>query len=259
MAQSYNNIFHFKGFSLQQGRTAMRINTDGVLLAAWAGIDSLQRVLDIGTGCGVIAAIIAQRLSAKQRLSSPVQISAIESHRGSYEDAAENFSSLSSLWPGISLYSHNCTLQEWMELCTRGGTGGDLYDLIISNPPYFTNSLKSAHTIKNSVRHADSLPQGQLILAAESLLAPSGRLAIILPCNEAQEFMRKVSLINELHLSRLCAVRTTPSKPVRRYMMEFARGEARPGEQVEEESLVIQDVNGYTEEYRALTGGLYIA
>ena len=146
-----------------------------------------------------------------------------------------------------------------MELCTRGGTGGDLYDLIISNPPYFTNSLKSAHTIKNSVRHADSLPQGQLILAAERLLAPSGRLAIILPCNEAQEFMRKVSLINELHLSRLCAVRTTPSKPVRRYMMEFARGEARLGEQVEEESLVIQDVNGYTEEYRALTGELYIA
>ena len=259
MAQSYNNIFHFKGFSLQQGRTAMRINTDGVLLAAWAGIDSLQRILDIGTGCGVIAAIIAQRLSAKQRLSSPVQISAIEPHRGSYEDAAENFSSLSSLWPAISLCSHNCTLQEWMELCTGGSTGGDLYDLIISNPPYFTNSLKSAHTIKNSVRHADSLPQGQLILAAERLLAPSGRLAIILPCNEAQEFMRKVSLINELHLSRLCAVRTTPSKPVRRYMMEFARGEARLGEQVEEESLVIQDVNGYTEEYRALTGGLYIA
>ena len=75
----------------------MRINTDGVLLAAWAGIDSLQRVLDIGTGCGVIAAIIAQRLSAKQRLSSPVKISAIEPHRGSYEDAAENFSSANCL------------------------------------------------------------------------------------------------------------------------------------------------------------------
>lgn len=283
MAHSNSNIFRFKNFSLTQGRTAMRINTDGVLLAAWVGFSNIGadregayplRVLDVGTGCGVIAAIVAQRLAANRALYSLakeqheqgmpdkvgtfVEISALEPHRGSFEDASENFAALSPLLPNISLSAQNCTLLEWMEHCAAGGECAGGYNLIISNPPYFTNSLKSAHTIKNSVRHSDSLPQGQLILAAERLLAPSGRLALILPDNEAQEFIRKVSLIDELHLARLCTVRTTPSKPVKRYMMEFARGTAQHGNSAVEENLVIQDQNGYTEEYRALTGGLYI-
>ena len=245
----------------------MRINTDGVLLAAWVGFSNIGadrggayplRVLDVGTGCGVIAAIVAQRLAANMPLHSPVEITALEPHRGSFEDASENFAALSPHLPNISLSAQDCTLLEWMELCAVDGECAGGYNLIISNPPYFTNSLKSAHTIKNSVRHSDSLPQGQLILAAERLLAPSGRLALILPDNEAQEFIRKVSLIDELHLARLCTVRTTPSKPVKRYMMEFARGTAQHGNSAVEENLVIQDLNGYTEEYRALTGGLYI-
>ncbi len=139
------------------------------------------------------------------------------------------------------------------------------FDLIFSNPPFFVNSLKSADEKKSAARHTDTLSQADIIMCAGKLLKENGRLALILPVAEAEEFIAKVQFIEMhsvagqplLHLSRVCKVHTVARKEPKRLMLEFIYGKSAPAG-VEYSSLVIQENGGYTKEYLALTRDFYL-
>lgn len=258
---SDQHIFRFKKFSLVQGRTVMRVNTDGVLLGAWVRLPlNCNHILDIGTGCGVIALMLAQRISEANCENSKynVSITGIEPHNGSFCDACDNFMfSFPDLYEekGISLKAQNINLRQYVDL--SGTLDIPKENLMISNPPYFSHSLKSSAEDKSMARHADSLPQSELIWAAEKILSPNGVLALILPDNEAESFIRKMRLAGIFALRRLCKVRTTDAKPFTRYMMEFVFKQNCPSILIEEQ-LTLMENGTFTISYMELTQSFYL-
>jgi Predicted O-methyltransferase len=276
----------------------MRVNTDGVLLAAWTKLppfeyvrdnvpsDTIEsigstcsdkihkrlNVLDVGTGTGVIALILAQRLSPSDR---DFKITGIDIDHLSIEDALCNFNT--SPWRN-SLSGEVISLQEYLlrDIVDRrkkqGSPDNSLedergeYSLIISNPPYFSNSLKAPAQRRSSARHNDSLPLETLIDAASKLLCYNGTLSLILPVKEGGNVIGLTDGY-PLYLNRLCKVRTTPAKPEKRYMMEFIKREGQAtipkiiGDNYpkqSEEELIIQNSDGtYTNQYCNLISDYY--
>ncbi len=235
-----NDYFAFKRFTVRQPRSAMRVGTDGVLLGAWC--DSAPaggRMLDVGTGTGVIALILAQR-------NPSARIDAVEIDEGSCLDAEGNFAA--SPWAGrLTLYRR--PFADFAAGCTVR------YDRIVSNPPYFVASLKSPDPARTAARHAEFLSYADLAAGAARLLVPSGRLSVILPAETACDFA--ASALNEgLYQVRALAVHTVPGGPVRRLCAEFS-----PRRQdLQEETLVIEaeDRRGYSARYKELTGDFYL-
>ena len=237
----------------------MKVNTDGVLLGAWLSLPSQPKsgerleVLDIGTGTGVVALIIAQRL---HEISRQFNVISIDSDAPSADEAATNF--LSSPWAG-NLDAKHKSLQEM----ASEKTAERKFDLIVSNPPYFRNSLKAPCARRSSARHSESLPYLTLISAAYNMLKEGGRFAAVLPSEVADEFIAMAVEIN-LVPSRICKVRTVSAGKERRVLMEFTKEAPKTGNEgslfPKEEHLAIQESgNGsYTNEYRRLTGDLYL-
>ena len=234
----------------------MKVNTDGVLLAAWLDLpetNTFDEFLDIGTGTGVIALILAQRAysSASAISGKKFQITGIDIDSPSIEDAMYNFQR--SKWSDI-LTSEAISLQEYV---LKPGQK-ERFSLIVSNPPYFTNSFKSPQERRSTARHNDSLPLNVLIDEASYMLKENGVLALILPIGESMAVIDHAKK-GALSLTRLCRVRPTPAKAEKRYMLEFRKTDskrdndhidntARPG--ISEEELVIQNTDGtYTEKY----------
>ena len=244
----------------------MKVNTDGVLLAAWLTIPSLRQlelnrlyVLDIGTGTGVISLILAQRLS--QALSgmenSSFGITGIDIDSLSIEDASLNFAS--SKWSG-HLCAECISLQEY--LSKYDSLKSPRFSLIVSNPPYFTNSLKAPSERRSDARHNDTLPLSAILAAAETLLEDGGRLSVILPPEEG-EMLIEISDKTNLRISRLCKVRTLPHKKIKRYMLDFLKNSGSPLSKIGdksriEEELTIQSGDGsYTRQYCSLVEDFY--
>lgn len=174
--------FQFKKFTIYQDRCAMKIGTDGVLLGAWAPINQgVSSILDVGTGTGVIALMLAQRSAAEI-------IDAIEIDENAYEQAVDNFEN--SSW-GDRLFCYHASFQEFIQEFDES------YDLIVSNPPFYTDTYKSADAHRNRARFEDSLPFHHVVTGAAHLLSDQGRLAVIIPNKEEQAFIdmaKKVSL-----------------------------------------------------------------
>ncbi len=208
--------FRFKQFEVEQNHSAMKVNTDAVLLGAWmsvpggedAGGDAVDaptltggagsrilRALDIGTGTGVIALMAGQRL-AEAGVSA--HIDAVEIDADACKDAAANFDS--APWDRISFGLHNVPLQEFSGSGAADGAAG--YDLIFSNPPYFISSLKNDSQAKTTARHTDTLSQRELLFYSTPLLKEGGTLAIILPVVEGEELLRKVEFISDVAVSK---------------------------------------------------------
>jgi tRNA1Val (adenine37-N6)-methyltransferase len=199
------DFFHFKQFSVRHRHSSMKVGTDGVLLGAWASAEGVQSVLDIGTGTGVIALMMAQRTGPT------AQIDAVEVNEQAAHDAADNF--MQSPWRA-KLTLHPLAIQEFSQ--------GNTYDLIITNPPFFTNSYKPPDKNRQLARHTDTLTFAELLSVTSNLLTkPSGRLAIILPWTESHIF-KTLALTFSLHCIRECAFRTRQHKPVERVLMEFS-------------------------------------
>lgn len=205
--------FQFKKFKVKNVASAMKLGTDSVLLGAWAPVHgSERRILDVGTGTGVVALMIAQRVPSLDG----VRIDAIDIDLPSVEEASHNFGI--SPWSG-ALRAIHTPLQELV---------AEPYDLIVSNPPYFVDSLKAPSARRSNTRHSDSLPHRDLIASAFSLLKQGGRMVVILPKDEGEAFIRDAelyhigkSLSSRLQLTRLCKVSTVSRKPPKRYIMEF--------------------------------------
>lgn len=233
--------FVFKQFEIRQGRSAMKVGTDGVLLGAWfdVGIGAF-RVLDVGTGTGLIALMAAQR-------NPWVRIDAVEIDPESCTDAAENFRN--SVWSDrIELYA--CSFSEF---CSRAEAGS--YARIVSNPPYFVDSLRAADERRNWARHADALPYNELLRGVAKLLCKTGRFAVVLPVETYREFVMEAAN-NGLFPARRTDVITRVGKGPLRVLAEFVAEPERLC--VETLTLIENGSSDYSVAYKELVGDFYL-
>ncbi|MEI7830502.1 MAG: methyltransferase [Prolixibacteraceae bacterium] len=232
-----NNWFQFKQFRIEQQRSALKVGTDGVLLGAWCNVADAQSILDVGTGTGLIALMLAQRTEA--------EIAAVEIDEDSCLDAQQNFQN--SPWSErIQLYSGDFNLFQTSH--------ADSYDLVVSNPPFFRQSLKSAQSAVTVARHDVALSFVQLIAGSKKLLKASGRLAVIIP-NEACDDFRETARLEGFYLCRKTTVIPKMGKSPKRLLLEFSVSQAYPevGELV-----ILEGKNKYSDEFVELTKEFYL-
>lgn len=232
-------MFQFKQFSVNQDKCAMKIGTDGVLLGAWTPLENTPySILDIGTGTGIIALMLAQRSNAEQ-------IDAMEIDDDAYEQAVDNFEN--SPW-GDRLFCYHAGLDEFME------EPEDEYDLIISNPPFYTEDYTSGDEQRDKARFTASLPFEDLVEAAALLLSDNGIFSVIIPFKEEDSF---VALAKELDLFpfKITRVKGTPTTDIKRSLLAFSRDER---EIVIDELIIEIARHEYTPEYIALTKDFYL-
>ena len=202
---SHNKYFQFKQFRIEQHFAAMKVNTDGVLLGAWTNIDGVDTVLDVGTGTGLIALMIAQR-------NQNSFISGIDIDQHAAVEAAENAGK--SPWPDRISIQH-ISFQNFAE------NYSGKFSLIISNPPFFSNSVKNSNTRLSAARHNHLLPFADIISGTLRMLDEKGHLSIILPVDEADLFI-EMAAKNGLFLRRIASVKPFPDKKPNRSLMEFS-------------------------------------
>ena len=242
-----NNYFRFKQFTVQQSGAAMKVNTDGVLLGAWADVQDATRILDIGTGTGVIALMLAQR-------TTTALIDAVEIDVSSAQQAIENVAN--SLWrERIRVFT-----QPFFDYAM---SSTDRYDLIVANPPYFVDALLPDNQKRLVSRHATTLPYDDLITGVNALLTDNGRFCLILPYTEANVFVAKAAMTG-LFCTHKINVCSAPGKPVKRLLLAIERQPATPKEQTLYIYLNRKDVETtdvvsfYSSEYRTLTKDFYL-
>lgn len=233
-------MFQFKQFSVQQNKTAMKVGTDGVLLGAWAPINhNPYSVLDIGTGTGIIALMVAQRTQADQ-------IDALEIEEDAYEQAVDNFEN--SPW-GDRLFCFHAGLDEFIE------EPEDEYDLIVSNPPFYVEDYKTQNEQRDLARFQDAMPFEEIAKAADLLLSENGMLAVIIPFKEEEKFIALAKQY-ELYPVKITRVKGTPTSTVKRSLLAFSRNE---NPEIETDELTIEiDRHVYTPEYIELTKDFYL-
>ena len=238
------STFRFKKFNVVNERSAMKVNTDGVLLGSLMTIlPDDRRLLDVGTGTGTIALMAAQRLS--EVCSEPFVIEAIDIDKDSADEARANFSE--SPWAS-SLRLCHASLDEF---APQAGE----YDLIFSNPPYFEDSLTAPDLRKSAARHtSDGLSYRDIFEFAEKRLTENGRVAFVLPSEQEQALCRFGRMCG-LHLFRITRVRTVPRKASSRMIAEFARCRC---ENPEDTTLTIQSEGAYTQEYLSVMKDFYL-
>ena len=247
------SVFRFKRFDVVNERSAMKVNTDGVLLGTSMTVrDTDRRLLDIGTGTGTIALMAAQRLLGTESpiwSGNEVRIDAIDIDEPSATEAAANFSN--SPWSDV-LHAHNVSLDGY----AAGIAGPDAsYDLIFSNPPYFEESLQAPQERRNNARHtATGLSYREILDFASERLTEQGRVSLVLPADVETALTRHARMCG-LHLFRILRVRTVPRKDPSRIIAEFSRTRCR---MPEEELLTIQNEGKYTQEYLSLTHDFYL-
>ena len=232
-----NNYFQFKQFRIEQARSAMKVGIDGILLGAWADVRDCNTILDIGTGTGLIALMLAQRSQAK--------IIAIEIEKNAAEEAAENITA--SPWKN-RVEVQNVSLQKFSAETTFK------FDLIISNPPFFQNSLKAGNKSRSLARHTDSLPFSKLLECTSQLLTEKGRCAYILPM-EVNVDIETLARKNGLFLQRKTLVSPNENKSPNRVLLEMSKIEVP----TESDSLVIYNNDGsWAEIFKNLTCDFYL-
>lgn len=229
-------MFQFKQFAIQQDRTPMKVGTDGVLLGAWAELEHGTRILDIGTGTGLIALMAAQR-------NPSALIDALEIEPNACEQARENM--LESPW-AERITVVPTALQDYVS--------PPIYDCILCNPPFFNSSTKTPDQGRTLARHDDTLPHPVLIEHANRLLAPQGVFCLILPVKEGTEAILHARQ-HRLFPQRITQVLPNPGKPPKRLLIQFARHET----ETRTDELVIEfSRHQYTPEYIRLTRDFYL-
>lgn len=231
-----NSYFQFKQFVVRHDRCAMKVGTDGVLLGAWAPVRPACRVLDVGTGSGLVALQLAQR-------APQADILAVEVDAEAAVQAAENVAA--SPWPS-----------RIRVVCADFTTfaSDSQFDLIVSNPPYFTEALQCPDSQRRLARHTVGLDYMTIFARSSALLAEGGTVCIIFPA-EAEGRVLESAACSGLYPYRRLSVFTKPGKPLRRLLLVFSKA-LRPCLQ---ERLCIHQTDGsYSDEYRALTEAFYL-
>ncbi len=231
-----NNHFSFKQFTIEQERCAMKVGTDGCLLGAWADTSNCNKALDVGCGSGLIAIMIAQRCNAL--------VTGLEIDGDAAAQAAENVAA--SPWKErINIINCDALAYETDEQ----------YDIIVSNPPFFRNSLRNDEAKRSIARHDDTLSCASLMAFAKKMLAPQGRFSVVIPSEQVESWCNE-ALFKGLSARRISYVRTLPHKPVKRALLEFVKC-AHPVPQTNE--IVIENRPGeYSNDIKKLLGDFYI-
>jgi len=234
------SVFQFKQFSVNQDQTAMKIGTDGVLLGAWTPIENNPKsVLDIGTGTGIIAIMLAQRSTAQQ-------IDALEIDESAYEQAVENFEN--SPW-GDRLFCFHAGLDEFVD------EPEEEYDLIVSNPPFFSEEYRSENEQRDLARFQEAMPFEEIVEAADLLLSENGIFSVIIPFNEEDRFIELCANV-ELFPIKITRVKGAQNTKIIRSLLAFKRFELSV---LTSDELVIEiNRHEYTPEYIALTKDFYL-
>lgn len=228
------SVFRFKRFDVSNSRSAMKLGTDSVLLGSCAPVASnVKKVLDVGTGTGVVALMIAQRLSEKD--GDGFRIEGIDIDEPSVVEASENFAN--SPWAG-NLSVERCALSNWP---------GKEYDLIVSNPPFFDDSLLNPDERLSEARHTVSLSYRELCKYASGALAEQGILSMVLPKDVKKSLVRVAGSFG-LYLLEEVEVRTTSGKAAKRMVISFSKVKR----DWQKKELVMMESGGYTAQYRAL-------
>ena len=249
--------FRFKRFEVVNARSAMKVNTDGVLLGAAMTIRPEDRcMLDIGTGTGTIALMAAQRVADHVGMEAShgnIRIDAVDIDEPSATEAAKNFAN--SPWAEC-LHAHNMSLDAFAATDQMDGYAPvQKYDLIFSNPPYFEDSLTAPDERKSTARHtSEGLSYRDIFEFAKERLTGDGRVSLVLPADQEAALCRYARMCG-LHLFRILRVRTVPRKAPSRMIAEFSRHRC---EAVKEELLTIQNEGQYTQEYLSLTHDFYL-
>lgn len=235
-----NNWFQFKQFMIEQEHATMKVGTDGVLLGAWTSLPQPGgRVLDIGTGTGLIALMLAQRVA-------DIFVDALEIDPSSAVQARENFQN--SPWKE-SLKCIPSSFQDYASQCRC------TYDLIICNPPFFTDSYKTPSREKNLARHDDSLSLEEILRGSIPLMKGNARLSLILPADK-EALVLDLANEHQIHLRRITRVIPSPGKATKRILLEISPAR----EPCQEDELVIEcgKRHHYSDAYKKLTGEFYL-
>lgn len=228
--------FRFKQFSVRHRDSALKVGTDAVILGAALTLNGEEKeALDIGTGSGVIALMVAQRAPG-------CVISAIDIDKASAEEAGFNFAA--SPWAG-RLHAQHCALSEF-------GTE-KRFDLIFSNPPYYDDSLKNPDEREAAARHTDSLSFAEIFDFSSEHLTADGRLSLILPA-ETLNSIKRIAASFGLFPFRILEVQTVERKRPKRIVIEFSRKKSSPSQ----EKLILQRGNQRSSEYQSLCSEFYL-
>jgi tRNA1Val (adenine37-N6)-methyltransferase len=230
--------FTFKKFTVNHDLCAMKVGVDGVLLGAWAPVKNAARILDIGTGSGLIALMLAQR--------SEAEITAIDLDEGAIRQAEINFEQ--SQWIERLKLIHQ-SFQDFVD------SKPVFFDLIVSNPPYFVDSLKAPDDSRALARHADSLCQEELLSGSVKILKKTGRICLILPVNEGLQCVKLAEKF-QLNCLQKVFVYSKPDKPAKRILLEFGFS----NDETVESSLTIENEtrHSWSDEYISLTKDFYL-
>ncbi|WP_273565443.1 tRNA1(Val) (adenine(37)-N6)-methyltransferase [Maribacter halichondriae] len=231
--------FKFKQFTIHQDRCAMKIGTDGVLLGAWSSLkNEPDSILDIGAGTGIIALMLAQRTIAEI-------IDAIEIDEDAYEQCVENFES--STWAD-RLFCYHAGLDEFLEEVD------EKYDLIVSNPPFYSEDVSSGNSSRDIARQNQSLPFDELLSSVSILLSQRGTFSTIIPFKEKVELLALASHVG-LYPIRITHVRGNPSSEIKRSLIELSFSQMKTKY---DELIIEKGRHEYTDEYIKLTQDFYL-
>jgi len=234
-----NKPFQFKQFSVKQDQCAMKIGTDGVLLGAWTSLENNPfSILDIGAGTGILSLMLAQRSHAEI-------IEAIEIDDKAYEECVNNFEQ--SSW-NDRLFCYHASLDEFTEEID------DTYDLIICNPPFYSENYKTRNKQRDLARFQDAMPFEHLLESVASLLSEAGLFSVIIPFSEEQHFIT-LAFQNGLFPKHKTRIKGTPSSETKRSLIAFSRTEST----IEISELIIEiSRHQYTQDYINLTQDFYL-
>ncbi len=232
-----NTWFAFKQFTIHQERCAMKVGTDGVLLGAWTPLENVNSVLDVGTGTGLLALMLAQR-------SSDLTVDAIDIDRAAVEQASEN--------AGQSPFSGRIQV---LHANFNDFIPQKKYDLVISNPPYFKNSLTPAEKARSNARHMHSLSLEVLIERSISMLYPNGKISLILPADQFRD-LKQLAATHGFSPEQVLEIHPVPGKPAIRTGVLLSRNHGK----CITTRLVIEENgrHGYSAEYKELTNPFYL-
>ena len=241
--------FRFQQFTVRDDRAAMKIGTDAVLLGAWTPLRNATRIVDIGTGCGIIAQMLAQR-----SLESESIVAAIDVEAGAAAQALENFSA--SPWPDRLPQSFDAVHRSVEQLSDEVQKGQPAFDLAVCNPPFFAPSSPSPEDTRRTARQTESLSVTMLLRDAVSILTAAGRLCLVLPFEQTNPTI-ELANSNGFHLWSRTDVRPTPNSNPKRVLFEF--GLVNPSEPIKHDSLIVETSrHEYSADYAELTRAFHL-